>query len=119
MDARLDRKAPRPDRVLGLARAAALAAAALGLFGCATPDRRSAEERTSDGAIVARVEAALNADPEVYTHHIDIESKRGVVWLTGWVLSADDSRRAVSTTASVPGVVRVVDGIEVKDYFPH
>jgi osmotically-inducible protein OsmY len=119
MDARPHKKAARPDRVLRLARAAALAVGALGLFACATPDRRSAQERTTDGQIVSRVEAALNADPEVYSHHIDVESKRGVVWLTGWVLSANDSRRAVSTTAAVPGVVRVVDGIEVKDYFPH
>ena len=106
----------RPSRARGAVIALAVA---LGTLACSTPDRRTAEERAADQAVAAQVEAALLADQNIYARHIDVDAKGGVVWLTGWVLSADESRVAVQTSAAVPGVRRVVDGVEVKDYFPH
>jgi osmotically-inducible protein OsmY len=93
--------------------------AALCVLACATTDRRSAEQRAADQAIAAQVQAALEADRKIYARHIDVDAKDGVAWLTGWVLSADEEEEAVQTSAAVPGVQRVVDGLEVKDYFPH
>jgi len=109
----------RPTRAGGVRGAVIALAVALSTLACSTPDRRTAEERAADQAIAAQVEAALLADQNIYARHIDIDAKGGVVWLTGWVLSADESRAAVQTSAAVPGVRRVVDGVEVKDYFPH
>ena len=93
--------------------------AALCVLACATTDRRSAEQQAADRAIAAQVQAALEADRKIYARHIDVDAKGGVAWLTGWVLSADEEEEAVQTSAAVPGVQRVVDGLEVKDYFPH
>jgi osmotically-inducible protein OsmY len=91
----------------------------LAAFGCSTPDRRSAQERASDRAIAAQVEEVLTSKDDLYARHIEVEARRGVIWLSGWVLSADESRRAVQASAAVPGVRRVIDGMEIKDYFPH
>jgi osmotically-inducible protein OsmY len=116
------RQAPtssRPRWLSGGPCAAVALAAVLCASGCSTPDRRTAQERVADQAIAAQVEAALGADQGVYSQHIDIDARRGVVWLTGWVLSANEEKEAVRTSAAVPGVRRVVDGLEVKDYFPH
>ena len=92
--------------------AAALSAAAA----CSTArDTRTAEERAQDHAIVERVRAALDADPEVYAAHIDVSAKCGVVSLSGWVMSDPESREAKLASTSVPGVQRVENGIEVLD----
>ncbi|HEX4586133.1 MAG TPA: BON domain-containing protein [Burkholderiaceae bacterium] len=86
-------------------------------FACSAPDPRTAQERGADEAVAAQVEAALQSDDIIYARHIDVEARRGVVWLTGWVITADQARKAVIVASAVPGVQRVVDGIEVKDYF--
>jgi len=93
--------------------------AALWVLACATTDRRSTEQRAADQATAEQVQAALQADQKIYARHIDVDAKDGVAWLTGWVLSADEEEEAVQTSAAVPGVRHVVDGLEVKDYFPH
>ena len=100
-------------------RAMVVLGAALCLLACATTDRRSAEQQAADQAVAAQVQAALQADQKIYARHIDVDANDGVAWLTGWVLSADEEEEAVQTSAAVPGVRRVVDGLEVKDYFPH
>lgn len=100
-------------------RAVVVLGAALCVLACATTDRRSAEQQAADQAISVQVQAALQADRKIYARHIDVDAKDGVAWLTGWVLSADEEEQAVQTSAAVPGVRRVVDGLEVKDYFPH
>jgi len=100
-------------------RAMVVLGAALCVSACATTDRRSAEQQAADQAIAAQVQAALGADRKIYARHIDVDANDGVAWLTGWVLSADEEEEAVQTSAAVPGVRRVVDGLEVKDYFPH
>jgi hyperosmotically inducible periplasmic protein len=85
----------------------------------ATPDARTAEERAADRAVASQVKAALQADGSVYADHLDIDSKRGVVSLSGWVSSEEEARQVVSDAKAVPGVQRVVDHIERKQDFSH
>jgi osmotically-inducible protein OsmY len=100
-------------------RLAGLFTIALAVSACSTADRRTQEEKAADRAIAEQVKAVLLADSNVYAEHIDIDAKRGVVWLSGWVSSADEKRAAASDTQSVPGVRRVVDGMEIMDWTTH
>lgn len=86
---------------------------------CATPDPRTEEQRAADRAVEAQVRAALHADADLYAAHIDVQTRYGVVWLTGWVVTADESKLAVRDSQSVPGVQRVVDQIELMDWETH
>ena len=112
---------PKPDRATALRagralRSAVIAAAFLAVAACSTPrDTRTADERAQDRAIAERVKAALEADPVVYAEHIDVSAKRGVVSLNGWVMSDPESRAARLASASVPGVQRVENKLEVLD----
>ncbi len=104
---------------LAIVRAAVGLAAMFGLLACATPNHRTPEERAADQEVAGRVEDALRADPNVFARHVDVDVRRGVVWLTGWVMSADEERDAVRISKAVPGVQKVVDQIEIDDYFTH
>jgi len=85
----------------------------------ATPDTRTAEEKAADRAVARQVKAALQADASVYADHLDIDSKRGVVSLSGWVSTEEEARQIVSDAKAVPGVQRVVDSIERKEGGSH
>jgi len=100
-------------------RAAVWLALAFGAVACSTPDPRTEEERAADQAIAGQVRGALLADANLYANHIDVNARRGVVWLTGWVTSSEESRAAVRDSETVPGVQRVVDQIEVVDWSVH
>ena len=112
---------PKPDRATirraaCAGRCAVLVAAAFAAIACSTPrDTRTTEERAQDQAIVERVKAALQADPTVYAEHIDVSAKRGVVSLSGWVMSDPESRQAKADSVAVPGVRRVENRLEVPD----
>jgi len=85
----------------------------------AAPDTRTPEEKAADRAVASQVKAALQADGSVYADHLDIDSKRGVVSLSGWVSTEEEARQVVSDAKAVPGVQRVVDRIERKEDFSH
>ncbi len=87
---------------------------AAGQFACsAMREARTAEQQTADAAITHRVEAALLSAPNIYAQHIDVDTERGVVWLSGWVYSTDELQGAVRTSARVAGVQRVVNELEL------
>ena len=86
---------------------------------CATRDPRTEEQRAADRAVETQVHAALRADADLYAAHIDVQARQGVVRLTGWVVSADESKLAERDSQSVPGVQRVVDQLELMDWEPH
>jgi osmotically-inducible protein OsmY len=100
-------------------RAAVVCAAVIGMSSCSTADRRTADEKAADQSLVDRVQVALQADPDIYADHIDISSRRGVVWLTGWVTSAQESAAAERDTQAVPGVKRVVNEMDLMDWATH
>jgi osmotically-inducible protein OsmY len=97
-------------------RAVVLSALAVGAVACSTPDPRTPEERAADQAIASEVKSTLRADADLYAPHIDVNTRRGVVWLTGWVGTAGQAQAAVRDTQAVPGVKKVVNQIDVMDW---
>jgi len=81
--------------------------------GCATQIVRTPEQRASDAALAMQVERALAQDPNIYARHIDVDADGGIVRLSGFVWAADDYYEAQRIAANVPGVVRVVDQLEM------
>jgi len=72
----------------------------------------SAAIQLDDDTIESNVEKALKKDSVLAPRDIDVESKNGVVTLTGKVRTAADKERAGSI-AKTTGVNRVVNDIEV------
>ena len=72
----------------------------------------SAAIQLDDDTIESNVEKALEKDSILAPRDIDVESKNGVVTLTGKVRTAADKARAGSL-AQIAGVNRVVNDIEV------
>lgn len=70
----------------------------------------------SDQELAERVELALNSDRYLYGQHVSVTSKDGVVALHGIVGSEQDLRSAVDISSRVPGVQRVVDGLEIREF---
>jgi hyperosmotically inducible periplasmic protein len=102
---------------------AAMAAAALGLAGCASDktaasgpsSTRSAGEFTSDAALTAKVKTAIANDAGLGSAaNINVNSYRGVVQLNGFVSSADQIQRAANAARGVEGVSRVDNNLQVK-----
>jgi len=67
-----------------------------------------------DGAITAKVKAALFAEPGLKTLQIEVDTRDAVVTLTGSVDTPDLRERAVKIAGSLSGVRRVVDKLVVK-----
>ena len=100
---------------------ATIAAATLsaGFTGCASDappeNRRTTGEFTSDAALTAKVKSAIATDVGARTAAaINIETYRGVVQLTGFVDSEEQSRRAVEAAKKVAGVRSVKNDLRVK-----
>lgn len=71
-------------------------------------------ERQADRATVERVQAALEGDTLLYAKHITVRADLGVVRLSGYVWDPPDLNEAQSIAAGVPGVVRVVNDLELQ-----
>lgn len=77
-------------------------------------ESRSAEEPDSEKRL--RVVVALRRSPEVYTPRMEIDVKDSVAYLTGSVEDGQSRRAAIELAAATPGIVRVVDKLEVFPY---
>lgn len=90
--------------------------AALGLFllpaaGCqnlfsAVPGQSISD--IDDRDIASRVKSELLADPELSALNINVESRKGIVSLKGFVESEEELRKAVEKARAVKGVKQVV-----------
>lgn len=84
------------------------------LVGCAgTPTRESTGAAIDDTAITAHVKAALVTDPETKARQIHVTTYRGVVELSGFVDSKEESRAADRIAMHEPGVRSVKDELQV------
>lgn len=72
-----------------------------------------AADRLGDAAVTARVSAALLADPALGALVIDVDTRDGVVTLSGMAPTADARRRASRVAAAAEGVVRVDNRLRV------
>ena len=76
---------------------------------------RPETERQAARVTAEQVRDALATDPIHYFRHVDVSVRDGVATLSGYVWEPQDIYRARELTARVPGVVRVLNQIELKD----
>jgi hyperosmotically inducible protein len=80
--------------------------------GCNTT--QSPNRQISDLQITTQVKARLASDVRATSlMNVDVNTNNGVVTLAGQVESADIKHSAETVTASVPGVVRVNNNLQV------
>ena len=72
-----------------------------------------AGEALDDGSVTAKVKARLIADPEVSALAIDVDTKDGVVTLSGTAATQALKDEAEKLTAGTEGVKQVVNNIRV------
>jgi hyperosmotically inducible protein len=77
-------------------------------------DARSAGDTVDDSAITAKVKAALAGDNRVRAHQVNVETREGVVQLTGFVDSSEAKQTAEELARSVDDVKSVDNEIDVK-----
>lgn len=77
-------------------------------------ERRSAGEAIDDSVITAKVKAALIGDKDVKAHEVNVETRDGVVQLSGFVDNATAKSTAAQVARGVSGVKDVKNDIQVK-----
>lgn len=77
-------------------------------------ERRSVGEAIDDSVITAKVKAALIADKNVKAHEVNVETREGVVQLSGFVDNALAKSTASEVARGVSGVKSVQNDLQVK-----
>jgi len=80
----------------------------------ATACGKSAGETIDDATITTRVKTALLNDPEVGGLRIDVDTFRGVVTLSGRVMTPEEEKTAVELARRVGGVTDVKSTLQVQ-----
>ncbi|MFT4067485.1 BON domain-containing protein [Paraburkholderia sp.] len=70
-------------------------------------------EHIDDSTITTKVKADLLAAKNVKSTHIHVKTRKGVVWLSGSVPSADDKSAAEEVVQNVKGVASVKNHLKV------
>ena len=92
-----------------------LAALALGMVsGCASGDPAQAERQVDDASVSAGVTAAIAAAPALKGSEIQVDTKQGVVQLSGFVSSAEDVATAAAVARTVRGVQSVRNDLRLR-----
>jgi osmotically-inducible protein OsmY len=68
----------------------------------------------SDAEVTAQVETALHSDRYIFSDHVTITAKNGVVTLSGIALDYWDVIAMKRLVRKMPGVKRVVDDLDVR-----
>ena len=76
----------------------------------------STGDHIDDSVLTAKVKSALIAASETKAHQINVETKHGVVQLSGFVDTAAAKNAATSVARSVTGVKDVKNELSVKSY---
>jgi hyperosmotically inducible protein len=97
-----------------VARAGFAVALLCGVAACATGPAKSDAQQQADREMAAHVQAALDADKQLYARHITVRADNGVVRLTGFVWDPPDLMEAKSVAELVPGVSSVVNDLELE-----
>jgi osmotically-inducible protein OsmY len=86
----------------------------LSVIACATVPGKSEAQRQADHEIAGRVQAALDADKQLYARHIVVQADNGVVHLSGYVWDPPELLEAKRVAQLVPGVSQVVNDLELQ-----
>jgi osmotically-inducible protein OsmY len=84
------------------------------LAACAMGPHKTDAQRQTDRETAARVQAALNADKQLYANHITVRADNGVVRLSGYVWDPPDMTEAKMVAELVDGVSEVVNDLELQ-----
>lgn len=76
----------------------------------------STGDAIDDSILTAKVKTALITSPDTKAHQINVETKQGVVQMSGFVDSAAAKAAATSVAKSVTGVKDVKNELSVKAY---
>jgi hyperosmotically inducible protein len=77
-------------------------------------ESRSAGEAIDDSVITAKVKAALIANKDVKAHEVNVETREGVVQLSGFVDNATARNTATEVARGVNGVKDVQNDLQIK-----
>jgi hyperosmotically inducible protein len=83
------------------------------LVGCAGAGVKTGQY-VDDSTITTKVKSEMLANKDVHATSIHVETKGGVVQLSGTVPSATEKKRAVEIASTVNGVKSVQDGLSVQ-----
>ena len=89
----------------------------IGLYGCArgaAPPLGTVGVTLEDGRLSAAVRTALLNDPQLGLRKIAVETRLGVVTLTGSVSTQEEVERAQRLAASVAGVREVQSSLKIQ-----
>ena len=75
---------------------------------------QSTEQAVDDGVVTTAVKARLVEDSTTKAYHINVETQKGVVQLTGFVNSNEEKARAAELAGKVDGVVSVKNDLEIR-----
>jgi hyperosmotically inducible protein len=76
-------------------------------------EKRGLTSYIKDSEITLKIKTKLIQDPELKAFSIDVDTINGVVTLTGAVENRMQKRRAVEIAASVEGVKKVIDNLQI------
>lgn len=79
------------------------------------PTATSVGTKIDDTVVTTRVKSALLHDPGVKSFDFKVETRKGVVQLSGFVDNQDQVDRAIATTRAVEGVGSVENNITLKE----
>ena len=94
------------------------------LAGCSSMNSSSSKDQRSEGRVkddknvTEAVEKKLKSDPVYKFESVDVKTYGGIVQLSGFVDSQEQSRRAEELTRSVNGVSRLMNGLALKPQPP-
>ena len=79
-----------------------------------TPKQESTGDYVDDSVITTKVKSLLAEDSLLKSFQISVETRKGVVQLSGWVGSQDAVNKAGQITRGVAGVHSVKNNLTVK-----
>jgi osmotically-inducible protein OsmY len=72
-----------------------------------------AQRRAADEQVTQRVQTALSNDPWIYSDHVSVTTRNGVVTVEGIVQDTGELFRILRLARKIPGAIRVVDRLEM------
>jgi len=85
------------------------------VLGCAGgPQKESTGEYVTDSWITSKVKLALAEDPDVKAREVNVETFKGVVQLSGFVISQAAMNQAVYRARNIQGVTDVKNDMRIK-----
>lgn len=74
---------------------------------------RSAGRTLDDGVVAGKVKTKLAENVKTSGLRINVEVRHGVVLLSGFVVSEEERKEALTVAAAVDGVIDVINGLDV------